>query len=117
MTRRVTFQSDWTGWNNPFQDSEISAEADQIIHMWREGRLGEYEARQARSVDREIIETLVEYFSPRNKDQNQTEQSPAVLTVEPRTTAREQTSNKLYQKFLKWKEKRKLFHNLFRMHS
>ena len=64
-----------------------------------------------------LTESFVEYSSPRNKDQNQTEQSPAVPTVEPRTSAREQTSNKLYQKFLKWKEKRKLFHNLFRMHS
>ena len=55
MTRRVTFQSDWTGWTNPFQDAEISAEADQIIHLWREGRLEEYEVR---SVDGKITREL-----------------------------------------------------------
>ena len=66
--------------------------------LWREGRLEQCEAGRARSV------------VSRKTDEEQTGESGT-------TAPREKTSNKLYQKLLKWKEKRKLFQNLFRMHS
>ena len=99
-SRRVTFKqsrSCWTGWDNPFQEgSEICGDAELILSRWREGT------------------------SYRDGPEENTEQLE-LAGVEPTTTttiaAKEQTSNKLYNKFLKWKEKKILLQNLFKMYS
>ena len=32
----------WTGWENPFQESDLNVDADMILSLWRQGSLSQY---------------------------------------------------------------------------
>ena len=102
-SRRVTFQQSlpppaWTGWDNPFLDgSEVRAEAEQLLQCWREGSSDLYDPRHPRDGNDEVVTQSV----------LPSREQPLHLST------REQTTKKLFEKFLKWKGKMKLFKNLF----
>ena len=100
MERRVTFQevrSHWTGWENPFQaGSDLREEAEEILSLWRQGTLYQYDGRQSRQGD--------------HRDQDQPEDPPVTIAADVNIRQKEkkkEKSSKLYQKFLKWKVKLK----------
>ena len=35
-------EAGWTGWDNPFQESDLNVDADMILSLWRQGSLSEY---------------------------------------------------------------------------
>ena len=89
--RRVTFKevpSHWAGFENPFQDgSELRAEAEEILSLWRQGTLYQYDGSRGH-----------------HRDQDHP-QDPPVTVEDSKPRGKGEKSSKLYQKFLKWKVK------------
>ena len=88
--RRVTFQeaqeAPWTGWENPFQDgSDLVSEADEILSLWRQGALDQYKGGLS--------------------DHEQPQDLPVMEADIKQRGNKEEKSNRLFQKILKWKVK------------
>ena len=91
--RRVTFQeaqegqeAPWTGWENPFQDgSDLVSEADEILSLWRLGALHQYKGGHS--------------------DHEQPQDLPVMEADIKQRGNKEEKSNRLFQKILKWKVK------------
>jgi len=93
--RRVTFKevpSQWTGWENPFQEgSELRAEAEEILSLWRQGSAPHHQYQASLGDHRE---------------QEQPQEPPVVTVADIKQREnKEEKSSKLYRKFIKWKVK------------
>ena len=95
--RRVTFNevpSQWTGWENPFLDgSELRAEAEEILSLWRQERQGGTPHHQYQASPGET------------RDQDQPQEPPVTVAHIKQRENKQEKSSKLYRKFIKWKVK------------
>ena len=100
--RRVTFKevpAAWAGWENPFQEgSDLRADAEEILSCWRQGTSYQWQLRdQDRPQDDPVTVAVVDNIKPRQNEK------------------KEEKSSKLYQRFLKWKDKVILVQNFFKV--